>query len=200
MTEDVVRTFIAIELPDDLVRSLGRSISLLRERVTTRDIKWVSAGSIHVTLKFLGDVAAAKVDEIRCRLEPICAATQPMQLSVAGLGAFPSIRAPRVVWAGLEGDLEPLSSLARTMDAALATLGYTAENRPFTPHLTLARVRQEATGDERATLGAAILRTPSAQRLSFQAGSASVMRSLLTPGGAVYSRLALLPFGPRSGQ
>ena len=196
MAEDVARVFIAIELPGDVVRGLDGTISLLRERVATPDIKWVTSGNIHVTLKFLGDVPGARIDAIGRSLEPVCAATPPMRLSVAGLGAFPSPRAPRVVWAGLQGDIELLSSLARSVDAALVTLGYPAESRPFTPHLTLARVRQEASGDVRARLGDIILRTRMAQPLPFQAGSASIMRSQLMPRGAVYSRLARLPFGP----
>jgi len=196
VAEDVARVFIAIELPGDVVRGLDGTISLLRERVATPDIKWVTSGNIHVTLKFLGDVPGARIDAIGRSLEPVCAATPPMRLSVAGLGAFPSPRAPRVVWAGLQGDIELLSSLARSVDAALVTLGYPAESRPFTPHLTLARVRQEASGDVRARLGDIILRTRMAQPLPFQAGSASIMRSQLMPRGAVYSRLARLPFGP----
>jgi 2'-5' RNA ligase len=200
VAEDIARIFIAIELPVDVVRGLDGTISLLRERVATPNIKWVAAGNIHVTLKFLGDVPGARIDEIERRLEPICAATPPMRLSVAGLGAFPSARAPRVVWAGLQGDIELLSSLARSVDAALVTLGYPAESRPFTPHLTLARVRQEASGDVRARLGDVVLRTRMAQPLPFQAGSASIMRSQLTPRGAVYNRLAHLPFGPIPGQ
>ena len=200
MAEDIARIFIAIELPVDVVRGLDGTISLLRERVETPDIKWVTAGNIHVTLKFLGDVPRARIDEIGRSLEPICAATPPMRLSVAGLGAFPSARAPRVVWAGLEGDTEPLSSLAHNVDAALVALGYPAESRPFTPHLTLARVRQEASGDVRARLGEVILRTRMSQSLPFQAGSASIMRSQLMPRGAVYSRLAHLRFGPLPGQ
>jgi len=200
VAEDIARIFIAIELPVDVVRGLDGTISLLRERLVNPDIKWVAAGNIHVTLKFIGDVPRAGIDKIERSLQPICAATPPMLLSVAGLGAFPSARAPRVVWAGLQGDIELLSSLARGMDAALVALGYPAESRPFTPHLTLARVRQEASDDMRAKLGDVILRTRLAHPLPFQAGSASIMRSQLTPRGAVYSRLARLPFGPSPGQ
>jgi len=195
VAEDIARIFIAIELPVDVARGLDRTILLLRERVAAPDIKWVTAGNIHVTLKFLGDVPRARIEEIGRSLEPICAAAPLMRLSVAGLGAFPSPRAPRVVWAGLQGDIEPLSSLARSVDGALVALGYPGESRPFTPHLTLARVRQEATGDVRSRLADVLLRARMSQPLPFQADSASIMRSQLTPRGAVYSRLAHLPFG-----
>ncbi len=194
MTEESVRTFIAIELPETITRELGSTISRLKARVDSPDIKWVSSASIHVTLKFLGDVPASRIDEIGQSLKSTCAAFSPMHLIVGSLGAFPSLLHPRIAWAGLDGDIETLCLLARRIDAALASLGYSPESRPFAPHLTLARVRQEASGRVRASLGEALASTAVQRVPSFDALSASVMRSQLTPRGAIYARLVPLPF------
>jgi 2'-5' RNA ligase len=197
VAEDSVRTFIAIELPEAVTRGLARTILELRERVATPDIKWVSAGSIHVTLKFLGDVPAARISGITGVLADVCGSAVPLRLHVAALGAFPSARQPRVVWAGLAGDVEPLAALARAVDGALSRIGFAPESRGFTPHLTLGRVRQEAPTRVKAALGEAIETSSAPRSLSFEAIAASVMRSQLSPRGAVYTRLALLPFGVR---
>ncbi|MBN1152271.1 MAG: RNA 2',3'-cyclic phosphodiesterase [Dehalococcoidia bacterium] len=195
MADETIRTFIAIELPDDVKRGLGRTIFLLRERVATSDIKWVPANNIHVTLKFLGDVPASRIEEIRNTLEVVCSAACPMNLKVGGLGAFPSSRAPRIVWAGLQGDVAPLVALARTIDEALYRIGYAREARAFAPHLTLARVRQEATQRTLSALSRAIIHTSPAVQSAFATSSIAVMRSQLTSTGAVYSRIAGLPLG-----
>lgn len=197
MVEENVRTFIAIELPEHVTRGLARTILDLRERIVTPDIKWVSAGGIHVTLKFLGDVPATRLGEIGGALLHVCAAAAPMQFCVTGLGAFPSTRQPRVVWAGLAGDIEPLAALARAVDESLARIGFAPESRGFAPHLTLARLRQEAPPQVKAALGEALATAPTPHTLTFEAIAASVMRSQLSPQGAAYTRLACLPFGPR---
>jgi len=197
MAEPMIRTFIAIELPDHVKRGLGRTITMCKEQVATRSVKWVAVDSIHVTLKFLGDVPASRIEDIRRALGPLCEAAAPMRLTVAGLGAFPSPAAPRILWAGLGGDLEPLSALAQEIDEALVALCFPAEHRPFAPHLTLARLREDATAGTRALLGSMVTRSRPPQPLSFDASSASIMRSQLTPQGPIYSRLAELPFGTR---
>jgi len=197
MGEDSVRTFIAIELPEEVTRALARTIMELRARVATPDIKWVAAGSVHVTLKFLGDVPVARISEMSATLSDVCAATTPMRLHVAALGAFPSTRQPRVLWVGLGGDVEALTTLARTIDESLTRIGFAPESRSFAPHLTLARLRQEASPRVKAALGEAITSARSPHPVGFEAIAASVMRSQLSPRGAVYTRLALLPFHPR---
>ncbi len=197
MAESMMRTFIAIELPDNVKRGLGKTITTCKEQVASRSVKWVAVDSIHVTLKFLGDVPASRIEDIRRALGPLCEGAPPMRLTVAGLGAFPSPTAPRVLWAGLEGDLGPLGALARKIDEALVDLGFPAENRPFAPHLTLARLREDATAGTRALLGSMVTQSRPAPPLPFDARSASVMRSQLTPQGPIYSRMAELPFGAR---
>jgi RNA 2',3'-cyclic 3'-phosphodiesterase len=197
MSDTTIRTFVAIELPDEVAAGLSRTVTSLRALVADSDIKWVTPGNIHVTLKFLGDVPVSRIDEILKALTAVCAATGPMQLEIKELGAFPSSRVPRIVWAGLEGDIDKLSSLASRMDEALEPLGFAREQRPFTPHLTLARVRDGATNAIRATLSSALATTSVAGHLSFRADSASLMKSQLTPRGPLYSQVSHLPMAAR---
>jgi len=197
MSETIIRTFVAIELPDEIAAGLSRTITCLRAHVADSDIKWVTPGNIHVTLKFLGNAPVSKLEEIRQALAAVCAAAEPMQLEIKELGAFPSARAPRVIWAGLEGDIGALAALAGQMDEVLEPLGFPREHRPFAPHLTLARVRDEATNATRATLSSAMATTSVTGHLSFRADTASLMKSQLTPRGPLYSRVSRLPMASR---
>ena len=194
MADETIRTFVAIELPHEVRRELADLIMLLKARVTSPDIKWVSPGSIHITLKFLGNVSVSQINAIRDCLLPVCAASRPVRLRTAGLGAFPASRSPRVLWAGLEGDTAVLGEMSRSIDRALAPIGFAAETRAFTPHLTLARVRPGTSAETSAAISHAIDTIPAGGCSAFDANAAAIMRSRLTPAGAVYSRLASLAF------
>ena len=188
-----VRAFIAIELPPTIRRSLWEIERSIQNR-PTRNIKWVPEGNIHLTLKFLGDVPVSQVPDIAAVVEKVASGTRPLHLAVVGLGAFPSQSQPRVLWAGLEGDTEALVSLAAGIDAALTGLGFPREARPFTPHLTLARVRPEAPLDEKRGIGEALASSQLPGGLEFVADSVTLMKSVLRPEGASYSRLASTSF------
>ncbi len=189
---DDVRAFVAIELPDSVKRVLGGVIDGLRQRSLT-PAKWVSASGIHLTLKFLGEIPTPRVEEVKRALTTACIETPPMHLEIDALGGFPNTAQPRVVWAGLSGDIEVLSGLATRVDIALAELGYARESRPFVPHLTIARVRPEASRQAKSELGAAVLAAALPEGLRFDAGAVSLMRSQLRPQGALYTRLSQTP-------
>ncbi len=190
MGDTTLRTFIAIELPDDVKTHLHSVIQRMKLHAAGPDIKWVAPESIHLTLKFLGQVPPARIEEFQQSLADICTATPSMWLAVQSLGGFPSVRTPRVIWAGLGGDIGPLAVLANRIDVAFAALGFPKEVRPFTPHLTLARIRQEASHETRTALGAALAETHVTRGIEFRAVAVSLMRSQLLRSGAVYSRLA----------
>ncbi len=192
---DEVRAFVAIELPDNVKRGLGSVIDVLRQRSRT-PAKWVSANGIHLTLKFLGEIPAPRVEEVKRALTTACLGTPPMHLEIDALGGFPDTAQPRVVWAGLSGDIEVLSRLATRVDVTLAELGYARESRPFVPHLTIARVRPEASRQARSELGAAVLAAALPEGLRFDTGAVSLMRSQLRPQGALYTRLSQTPLNP----
>jgi len=114
----------------------------------------------------------------------------PFRLKVEGLGAFPNLRRVQVVWVGMSGEVDKLAHLQQRLESNLAGLGFTPENRRFTPHLTLARVRDRASLDEREGLGELIAGTKFEPAYSFPVEAVSLMRSQLTREGAIYSRIS----------
>ena len=187
-----IRAFVAIELPEGLRAGLGRIQGQLKpghEGV----VRWVDPKGIHLTLKFLGNIAESKVPAVVEAVRSAAAGVGHLRLGVGGAGAFPNLQAPRVVWVGLGGDLENLTALQKATDRALAALGFPPEGRPFTPHLTLGRVRDTASREERRALGEAVGRLKAEASAPMEVGSVSLMRSQLTPAGAIYTCLASIP-------
>jgi 2'-5' RNA ligase len=183
-----IRCFIAIELPEEAKRGLAMLKGEL-ERDEHKFVKWVEPGGIHLTLKFLGNIPAKRVTEIT---EAIGKATQGISrfhLEISGLGAFPSLRQARVVWVGIGGEVDKLSGLAQNIDSALAAIGFAREERPFVPHLTLARIKQGASPPERRDFGELVGSTIFKEKYHIEVGAISLMRSQLTPAGAIYTRL-----------
>ena len=182
-------------LLDDAVRGkLGAAIDDLKP--TARDVSWVATGNLHLTLKFLGAVAEERGEAVARALAGAVAGVGAFDAQVEGLGAFPSAARPRVVWAGVTAGAGTMGDLAGRVDEALATLGFAREARPFSPHITLGRVRQpgripaltEALGDA-AGRGFGCLRVV----------RVSLMRSELSPRGARYTELAAASLGGAAG-
>ena len=191
--QQYVRAFIAIELPGAVRRGLweiGRSL----QSGPIRTIKWVPESNMHLTLKFLGDVPVSQIPEITSTMQNVASSIRPLNLHVTGPGAFPGPSRPRVIWAGLGGDTETLVLLATAIDAALSELGYPRETRPFTPHLTLARVRPEAPAIETRNLGERLQSARLPGKLEFVADGLTLMKSVLRPEGASYFRLSTADF------
>ena len=140
MAEKQIRMFIAISLPDTVRATLGRVNAALALQVPPRAVRWVKPELMHVTLRFLGDTAASLIPTITIELDRISAQQQTFNLVVSGLGCFPNRKRPRVIWAGLQGDVAQASVLAAAVNAFLLPLGWAEEKRPFRPHLTLGRV------------------------------------------------------------
>ena len=191
MPAQPLRLFVACELPDGVRRALGDVQDGLRRVLPRKDVRlrWVRPEGIHVTLKFLGEVEAARVGEIEGALaraiEPFEARVRP-----AALGGFGGNRL-RVV--GLAGDIERLATLAGRIDEALGALGFPRERRPFAPHLTLARVPEDAPADERRALSQLLERYELPALPSMRLTEVHLIRSTLGPGGATYERLATFP-------
>jgi len=187
-----IRAFVAIELPPDAKRGLAAIIDGLK-RQSHAPVKWVETNAIHLTLKFLGEVPVTRIEEVTEALSIACTGTVPLRLQIASLGSFPDTSQPRVIWAGLSGDVKKLSQLASRIDAGLASLGYPEERRAFTPHLTVGRVRPEAAPQARSDIGTAVLTARHPTGLSFIAHNVSLMRSQLRPQGAIYTCLSSTP-------
>jgi 2'-5' RNA ligase len=182
-----VRAFIAIELPAEIKRSLGE----LENRFKSRNYraKWVTAESIHLTLKFLGGISVDSISDVTHVIEKAAAGTPCFRLAVSGLGVFPNLQRVQIVWAGVTGELDELSRLQKRIDAGLESLRFIPESRPFTAHLTIARIRDEASPTERQSIGQLVAKT-GFEGGEFNVESVSLMKSQLTREGPIYSRLA----------
>ncbi len=183
-----IRCFIAIELPDEIKTGLVQIQSQLKSGDQPW-VKWVDPYSIHLTLKFLGNVAVDRIGEITGAMGEAVQGASPFHLQVKDLGVFPNLRRVQVAWVGLSGEVDKLVQLQQRIESNLAGLGFAPEPRRFTPHLTLARLRDRASPDERQRFGQLITGTRFEATYTFQVDAISLMRSQLTREGAIYSRI-----------
>jgi 2'-5' RNA ligase len=192
---ETVRTFIAIELSPDVLARIGELQTRIKKDVPPSLVRWVRPEGIHLTLKFLGEVPADKIDAIAEAMQGACAPHPPFAVAIAGMGCFPNPRRPRVVWVGVDEPSGTLARLQRDVERAMKPLGFPPEGRKYSPHLTLGRVKGRAPAALQA-LGEYVSR---AQVHLGEMGVSSIhlIRSDLQPSGAVYSELASAPLrGP----
>ncbi len=193
---EIVRAFVAIELPEQIKAILSQLQSDLKKSKSA-SVKWVTPEGIHLTLKFLGNVDASEIPKLNEALSEAVKGVVSFNLELGNPGAFPNIHSPRVVWVGLAGELEWLRTLHNNLGRVLIPLGFSAEERSFSPHLTLGRVRDDASSDERRRLGEKVSLLKAEGECYFKVDSLSLMRSTLTREGAIYSRLASFMLGSR---
>jgi len=192
-----VRSFIAIELPDELKRGLTQLQARLKLDKQP-GVKWVEPYSIHLTLKFLGSVPIDRIGDITRAIEEAAQGIPPFHLEVKNLGVFPNLRRVQVAWVGISGQLDKLGQLQQGIESNLARLGFAPESRPFTPHLTLARLRQQVSQEERQRFGQLIVGTKFEVVYAIEVDAISLMRSQLTREGAIYSRISSVGLGKSS--
>ena len=152
-------------------------------------MKWVDPYNIHLTLKFLGNIGLDRIDDITKTMETSALGVAPFQLEVKGLGVFPNLKRAQIAWVGVDGEVDRLKQLQQRIESNLATLGFAPESREFTPHLTLARLRDRVSPDERQGFGQLIARTRFETAYGFNVDSINLMQSQLTREGAIYSRI-----------
>jgi 2'-5' RNA ligase len=186
-SEQALRLFVAIELPGDVLHALAGVQDRLR--LSGLDgLRWVRPEGIHLTLKFLGETAATNVPEIAAAVAAATAGHAPHSLTLGKLGTFGSKANPRVLWVDVGGDVKATRGLQNSVEGALADIGFPREDRPFSPHLTLARVRPESARYAAATLAAAI-GSVAAPEGTISVHEVRLMQSTLGPGGARYRSL-----------
>ncbi len=193
-----VRTFVGVDLAPQVLRALEGIQAQLRAAPGGRACRWVSAASIHLTFHFLGDVPEERLSAIGDAVARGCRAFDAMPITIAGLGCFPSIRQPRIVWAGVRDESGRLAALQPAIGRELAGIGYPPERRPFHPHLTIARARRDAPRDALAALGRSVAAYPPEPLATMRIDRVHVFRSDLRPAGAVYTILATTSLGTPS--
>jgi RNA 2',3'-cyclic 3'-phosphodiesterase len=194
MDANVVRCFIAVHLPAEVRAEL----TSLEDRLKAGRhpfVKWVDPGSLHLTLKFLGNAAADSIPRIVDAMSRAAGPHAPFRLRLAGTGAFPGWQHPQVVWVGVEGDLDRLTALQKDLEAAVSPLGFPAESRSFSAHLTLGRLRDRVNADDRRRFAQFAQSVSFETSLSFEVDGIRLIKSQLTPAGPIYTDLATAGLG-----
>ena len=191
----LLRTFIALDIPSHLQQLILKKTEPLRNALGASLVRWVAAEHLHLTLKFLGDVSPANVESLTQLLRSEAELVRAFEMQVHGLGAFPSSKRPRVLFIRIQAPTE-LEALYRGIESACARIGYEAESRDFSPHLTIGRLRQDI-----PPAGLQKIRTELANTVIDSLGIARVdsvhlYKSELKPNGSVYTKLFSAPLKP----
>jgi len=188
----LLRTFIAVDIPSHIQQLIQQRTEPLRKSLGAALVRWVAPESVHLTLKFLGDVAPANIQMLSQMLGAEADVVHAFDIHVNGLGCFPSRKRPRVLFIGIQAPAE-LEALYRGIDSACARLGYESDQRDFAPHLSIGRVRQDipVAGQQqiRAALEASVIDALGTARVD----SVHLYKSDLKPGGSVYTKLFSAP-------
>lgn len=186
-----MRAFLAVELPEPIRAALA---SLQRRLAESRaDVAWVQPPNLHLTMRFLGEITEAQRQQIEAATRRIAAGMSPFQVSLAHLGAFPSLRAPRVLWVSIEQGKDRLMALAKGLEQESVNAGLQPEERAFVAHVTIGRVRSAT---RRVELSRALSTAPRPRSgpPACAAQALTLFQSTLQRDGAVYTVLAKLPF------
>lgn len=199
----LLRTFIAVDIPHSIQEAIQQQINALRKVIGDSPVRWVKADTIHLTLKFLGDVSSANVEILTQMLHAEADSCHPFDISISRLGSFPNSKRPRVLFIGIQAPACPepgrraeLEALHRGIESATAKLGYESESRPFSPHLTIGRVKQGASPGDLQKIRRALEETTIDSLGTARVDLVHLYKSDLKPTGAVYTKLFSAPLRP----
>jgi RNA 2',3'-cyclic 3'-phosphodiesterase len=181
------RLFVAIDLPPDAKALLAELQAQLQQH--TRAVRWANPAGTHLTLKFLGEVDRAVVDHVVAGMRS-ATRRSPFSLHTTELGVFPNARRPRVVWLGVGGDREPLARLQAAVENTIGPLGFPAEDRPFSPHLTLGRTKRDPSPADLLSISHAVEQTKVPRSVVWIVRELVLMRSERLSTGARYTPVA----------
>lgn len=188
---DKRRLFFAIILPEDMKRAIGEVVTRLSESAPENTIRWCRDDQWHFTLKFLGEIPFRQTARTVEAAEKIAEIATPFQLTLNGVGAFPNLQRPSVVWVGVSEGAREMAELANQLETELRSAGFPKENKPFKPHLTLARIKTY----EQEKDAAKLLQNPITSEIgSISIASFALMRSYLLPEGAKYEITEVFQF------
>lgn len=188
------RVFCAIELPPNIRQAVASHVALLRQRLPNVSASWARAENIHLTLKFLGDIPVTRVDKLSQAVSDATSSIDPFTLAVKGCGSFPPRGQPRVLWIGIENSTSGLHRLYQNLEARCVDAGFAREERPFHPHLTVARLRQPQGARQMAELHKQV----GFHGIDFQVKEMSVIRSELRSEGSRYTTISTHALGTQA--
>lgn len=191
-----LRTFIAIELSNEARQVVANLQNRLKRIAPPRTVRWTAPQNIHLTLHFLGNIEGEQVELASTALNEVVRTKPPFSVTLGGLGCFPNLRRPRIVWIGITGEVPLLVNLHERLGEALkAAIDFTPESRPFSPHLTIGRVKRGVPSRNLRQLSAVLEREQAVDELvKMEVTGISLMKSELNPTGAVYSQLSTSKF------
>lgn len=189
---ETLRLFIAAELPPEALSALSNLIHGLRASALG-GIRLVATKNIHLTLKFLGDTDVARLPALTAALDGLAGRTPAFSLALGDVGGFPNLNRLRVLWVGLAGDLQSLDGLAGLVEEACFALDFKANAQPYSPHLTVARMRDSASPEERRKAGETLTSLQWETGVSVPIDSFKLIKSTLTPEGPIYETLLTVP-------
>lgn len=188
----LLRAFIALEIPTGIHQAIEQKTAPMRATLNPSLVRWVPSENVHLTLKFLGDVSPSNLEMLEQMLIAEVCQHQPFEVGFGGLGAFPNSKRPRVIWIGIHAPAG-LAALQHGIQAATATLGYPDEQRSFSPHLTIGRVKQNAGSAGIQKIRNALEETKVGTLGTARVSAVHLFKSDLKPTGAVYTRLFSTP-------
>lgn len=189
LSDSEIRTFVAVELPED-VKSAFLSIQNDLRMPDQNFVRWVAPAGMHLTLKFLGNVDVSRVDQIVNEIRKGCEGQKLFSIQLSGLGTFPGFKKPRVLWIGITDQLNELVGLQKKIDYRLEIIGFEKEKRPFSPHITLARIGDRALSGQLAEFSEKLQSYKYDKKHVVRVDSVNFIRSQLLPAGAKYNTLA----------
>lgn len=194
-----LRAFIAIEIPLDIQDAIQRQTARLRQTLGSDLVRWAPAQNMHLTIKFLGEIAASHVDFLKQMLAREADAHPQFDLQIGGLGSYPTSRRPRILWVGLHAPAG-LAALQKSIEAGTSRLGYEEEELAFSPHLTIGRVRQNISPADLSKIRAAMDNIQLGNIGTARVDSVHLIRSELKPNGSVYTKLFSAPLSKQRGE
>ena len=187
MTVQPIRSFIAVPLPDAAKETIETWLEELKQR-QRNGVRWVDAAKMHLTMKFLGDIDPAQVPAIHQQMQAAVSQVEPFTIDLKGLGAFPGVYKPRVLWVGVEAP-PALQQIHYGLSKKLAAMGFPEEDRKFSPHLTLGRISRHATEIEIEGVSSILRHPPKISLADIPVESLHLYRSDLGKKGSVYTLL-----------
>jgi len=185
-----VRLFIAIDLSNTLRKQLSTQIDQLAQSLGSKNIRWLKASGIHLTLKFLGDTPENQIADIGIILQDISAQFSPFKMRIEGFGCFPNLNRPRVFWIGVHEQLGIIEGLSQTLDSKMTKLGFKKEGRSFSPHLTVGRIRKDVRSSELSRLSKELESIHIGELGTEWVKEICLFSSTLRPSGAEYAKIA----------